>query len=159
MNRIRGLLMQAFTLLLFCWYQPASGQTVKGYIFPEKQAVDKYIYEEANARFTPTRQEIKQAEVIIARELKRMNDSLGVQVRDIGTIYHNLDAYLRQYVGFIDPLGNKVIWVNFVKAESRYEERLEKFVIEVSDGGANYWNVKVDLTENNIFGLRINGRG
>ncbi|MEI3796510.1 MULTISPECIES: hypothetical protein [unclassified Chitinophaga] len=159
MNRIQGLLIQAFTLLLFLVYQPVSGQTVKGYIFPEKQAVPSYIYEEAKGRFTPTRQEIVQVEAIITRELKKMNDSLGVQFRDIGTIYHHLDAYLRQYVGFIDPLGNKVIWVNFVRAERRHEERLEKFAIEVSDGGANYWNVKVDLTENNTFGLRVNGRG
>lgn len=98
-------------------------------------------------------------EAIISQELKKLDDSLGIQARDIGTIYHNLDTYLRQYVGFIDPQGNKVVWVNFVKAQKRFEEELEKFVIDVSDGGTNYWNVKVSLSESNLLGLRINSRG
>jgi hypothetical protein len=169
MNGMQGILMKTFVLLLLCWYQPVSGQTgrdghiktdkIVGYVFPEKQAVAKYIYEEARSRFTPTRQEVIDAEAIITRELKKMNDSVGLKVPDIGTIYRNLDGYVRQYVGFIDRTGAKVIWVNFVKAGRGYEERLEKYVIEVSDGGTSYWNVKVHLTEVGLFGLRINCRG
>jgi len=151
------LLTGVFVLMLFRAYQPLFGQS--SYIFPEKQAVDKYIYEEAKARFTPTRKEIDTVEAIISRELKKLDDSLGIQIRDIGIIYHNLGTYLRQYVGFIDPQGNKVVWVNFVRAQKRFEEILEKYVIEVSDGGANYWNVKVSFSENNLFELMINGRG
>jgi hypothetical protein len=155
-------------LLLYCC-QPVLAQSdkgeyvktdkIKGYIFPGTQAVDKYIYEEATSRFTPTRQEVMKAEALINQELKGVSDSAAFKDADIGFIYKNLNGYIRQYVGFINASGAKVIWVNFMRTGRGWEEKLDKYVIEVSDGGAGYWNVKVNLPENSVIQLRINCRG
>lgn len=169
MNSMKLILANSLMIIICCWScttlrQPNDGFYVKtarftGYVFSEKHEVSGYIYEQARSRFTPTQREVLRAEEIISRELKLMNDSAELKATSIGTIYNNLNNYVRQYVGFVNDKGAKVIWVNFVRDGVRYKEKLGKQVIEVEDGGSNYWNVKVDLSERTMFWLMINSRG
>jgi hypothetical protein len=77
------------------------------------------------------------------------------QQKGCPVIHKNLSHYSRQYVGYIDQEGAKVIWINFLW--SKYNDRdLSKDVIEVHDGCSYYWNIKIDITNNRAYNLDIN---
>ncbi len=68
----------------------------------------------------------------------------------------DLKRYRRQYVTVINELGEKEIWINFFcKQNENFDWRKEPIV--VADGGSCYFNLKVNLTKEEYYNLRING--
>ena len=81
-------------------------------------------------------------------------------INQVGTpvIDKKLRKYTRQYVGFLSNTGEKVLWVNFVwDKDSR--ERLSQDIISVNDGGSYYWNVEINITNQKVYNLDVNGYG
>ena len=70
-----------------------------------------------------------------------------------------MKKYKRQYVGFINDKGEKILWINFVWDKRLTESELSEDIISVKDGCSYYWNIKINVTTNNIFELKINGLG
>ncbi len=67
-----------------------------------------------------------------------------------------LNGYYRQYVPVINSIGEKEIWINFFCSDFGTENwRTDLFT--VFDGGNCFWNIKVNLTKNEYYELRING--
>lgn len=68
-------------------------------------------------------------------------------------IHEKLGRYWRQYVGYVNTKGERVVWVN-AYCDSAPPERGIHFV---RDGGDCYWQVKMNLTRKKIYDLSING--
>ena len=108
-------------------------------------------------RFTPTRQEIDKAEIALNNNLKILNKQL-VNQSSTPIIHKNLHKYKRQYFGYIDKNGNRILLINcFWSKDKDDTDRWLTGRIMVLDGGSYYWNVKFNLDKNELFDLDING--
>ncbi|NIG53540.1 hypothetical protein [Chitinophaga sp. Cy-1792] len=126
----------------------------EGYIFPASfKKVEKWVFEEARGRFTPTPAEIAIVERIVKLQLEEEEKTSSYKLH----ICAHLKMYKRQYVGFFDKSGHKVIWVNALL--SNYPFPLSSQIIEVDDGGESFWQMLIDLKEKKGFGFSINSLG
>lgn len=130
-----------------------------GHIFPKDYTSALVSFEGVGERYTPTYQDIKKAEEILNEQLEGINVPLAEQgMRGCPVIHKNLHRYGRQYVGYIDNEGNRVVWLNFIiKKDKESLKNLDKEVVVVLDGCSQYWNVKVNLDKSELFDLRVNG--
>ena|SRR5690606_7872301 len=155
-------------LLIFCMINSCAqtvttqgyikGKKFEGHIFSKEYAPLTMRFKEAKKRYTPTEQDISKAEKIIKDQVVNINQPLVNQGGNCPIIHSNLSKYKRQYIGYVDERGDKIVWVNFIIRKDKEKiSRLSKDVIIVLDGCSNYWNIKVNLNKEKLFELRING--
>ncbi|WP_295666825.1 hypothetical protein [uncultured Mucilaginibacter sp.] len=118
--------------------------------------------------FTPGKTDIELVENCLRRGLdtlvstptynfsgKSMVDSIAGK-----TVFPNLTYYVRQYFGYVNEKGEKIILVNsFYQYSHIYADRKYwlKQMVNVYDGGKAFWHVKVNLHTEQLFDLYING--
>ena len=108
-------------------------------------------------RFTPKRQDVEKAELALNKNLKDLNKKL-VNQSSTPIIHEKLNKYKRQYFGYIDKNGNRILLINcFWSKDKDDSDGWLKERIMVLDGGSYYWNVKYNLDKNELFDLDING--
>lgn len=129
-----------------------------GYIF-SKDHFALISIENQKGRYTPTKEEIMEIEKLLQKQLCKINKSLINQGNDCPIIHKSLNNYTRQYVGFINQNGDKIIWINFIWKTKSNDDNLSKEIFSASDGCSHYWNVKVNLTIKKVFALHVNGLG
>lgn len=115
----------------------------QGYIFPS----DNPSYMFAGKRFMPSQLSVGMAERILTEQWRKAGGE---------RISKELSTYVRQYVGYTNEKGEKIIWINFVHEPTPGYE-LDKAIYEMKDGGDSFWNVKVNLTTHQLFELNVNG--
>lgn len=148
-----------FFMVLLLNFSPSTqvvGKHFSGYIFNK----DHFVMVDAGQdfkRYTPTKEDVYKSEEIIKTHIKLTNRNLINQAEPNPIIHQNLNKYVRQYVGFINSNNEKIIWVNFIWKQSSQKHHLEKDLITVLDGGSYYWNVMVDIKNNNLYDLDVNG--
>ena len=120
---------------------------VVGYIIPK----EVQLLPESN-RFTPSVDDIIKAETIL-RQSKLKDKSHQLTIKMAG------NNYIRQYVGYISDSNNKVILMIFTKKGIIKDEKRFMSFITFLDGGKNHWQVKVDIDNNQIKDIEINGPG
>jgi len=126
-----------------------------GYIV--NQDVDVSI-EGKKSSFIPSNEEIVQAEKLLESALNDLNKSnLNQGGKDCPNIERNLQRYVRQYVGYINQTGDKIILINMLWDNDLDFNNLRSEYIIVFDGCSHYWRVKVNLTKNKVYDLQING--
>lgn len=109
-------------------------------------------------RFTPSRADIELAENALVKNLAMLNKEEINQGKDYGPVIHkSLKKYKRQYFGFIDEKGNRVLFINCFWAEEYLLDFWQKKLIEVFDGGSYYWSVKYSLNTGKLYQLMVNG--
>jgi len=119
-------------------------------------------------RFTPTIAEIEKAEKILKEKLYEANKSRINQSGKCPTIHKNLKSYRRQYFGYFDNNGHKIIYVTFnwdrysildrIRGYSKNENENWKSERQiVMDGCSNHWEIKINLDKEQLFELGING--
>lgn len=69
----------------------------------------------------------------------------------------DISRYKRQYVATINSKGEKEVWINCFCNAFNLNWRTE--MILVKDGGNCYFNLKIDLTSDQYYGLMVNGEG
>ena len=108
-------------------------------------------------RFTPTEQEIVRTEKALKRNWI-INKSMINQGGSCPIIHKKLNKYKRQYVGYINSSGEKIIWINFIwKREKGILSKLDKEIIIVLDGCSYFWDINLNLEKEELFNLRVNG--
>lgn len=108
-------------------------------------------------RFTPSRDEIKLAEKSLITQLRELN-SEKLNQHESPVIDKNLKKYKRQYFGYIDENGNKILLINCFWRKEKEESLLWlKERIRVLDGGSYFWNVKFNIAKMQLFDLDVNG--
>ncbi len=137
-----------------------NGKGFLGAIFSE----NKRFQNRPNQQFfTPTEMEIQKVEAQLKNEIEGLNRNYRNQHRRIDK---NLKFYVRQYVGYVNEDGEKVIHINFLP--KTYTEigmdNVERKVwkerwIETEDGGSSYWQIKYSLKTKKFFDFFVNGNG
>ena len=131
-------------------------KTIEGYIFPKDYIPSLIYFNDAKERYNPSKEDVLQAEQIIKDQLLNESQLLVNHSGNFAIIHKNLARYKRQYVGYIDQNGDKIIWINFITEKEKYQlPRISKDVIVVLDGSRNYWNIKVNINKDQLSDLRI----
>lgn len=130
------------------------GNHYKGYIFP-KEAELLIPFPDLISRFTPTKNEIILAESIIRDSIVNENRILRNQGKGFPIIHKKLNKYKRQYFGYINSDGDKIIWVNCIWFK-KISNKISEEVIIIMDGGSYFWNIKVNLSKKKLFALAVN---
>ena len=107
-------------------------------------------------RFTPTKEEIFEAEKALKSKLKEANRNLENQYNS-PIIHRNLKKYKRQYFGFINDKGEKILYINSLWKKNEEETKWLQQLIMVSDGGSHYWNIEYNLETDELINLSVNG--
>jgi hypothetical protein len=152
-------------IIFFCLFFYNSNETTYikgngfiGYIFNEKHFILLSI-ENQKKRYTPSREDILNVEQLLKDKLKCENSELINQKNSCPVIHKNLKKYVRQYVGFINTDGEKIIWINLLWDKNIDDSSLKEEIIMVNDGCSYYWNVKINIDKKDLYELNINGRG
>ena len=120
-------------------------------IFPATYPVDEI----EGARFTPTVEEVRVAEHALNAQLMELNKDLANQEGSV-IIHRNLRKYKRQYFGYIDKTGQKVLLINNFWKKIEHTDWLNSKV-SVLDGGSHYWSVKYSINNRMLFDVAVNG--
>jgi hypothetical protein len=158
MKRILSLV-----ILFFCQY--ATSQTVipfekKGVIFYDKY--EFYMFNDLK-RFTPSLFEIKELERLLSQQIKFINQNKPNQNHQ-PLIHRNLGKYKRQYIGFYNEIGERIIYINFLwkgyKDHDLDGNEIEPWKTEwlqIFDGGSHYWQIKYNPELKMFFDFSVNG--
>lgn len=143
----------------------------RGTIFTTSYQAEKLLLAVTDSinRFTPTQEEITFAERILRTQIKGANKPHLNQFGKRQYIDRNLNKYFRQYVGFINDKGERIIHINLHwdrftltdRMKGYWDNRLDyssDYSITL-DGGSRYWSVNVNLAKEQLYGLSINGVG
>ncbi|MFT3982214.1 MAG: hypothetical protein QM687_17220 [Ferruginibacter sp.] len=160
---VRSTILLSFFLLFFNasfsqhTTKPCSAKTYAGVIFDSSYMVFKSIDEQIR-RIQLSCADITLAENILKNKLKALNVKRVNQGEGCPDIVRHLSKYYRQYVGFENNQGQKVIWINlFLDKELIKQAQLD--LISVNDGCSNYWNIEVNISTQTLTNLYINGNG
>lgn len=107
--------------------------------------------------FTPTPEEVLVAEKILQKCYLSGNSAL-IGPRTTTMMLYPLEQYHRQYFGAVWGNGHRIIWVNSFRKNLHREEWLWKR-ISIVDGGANYFNICVNISAGYCQYFFINSEG
>lgn len=135
-------------------YNVVAGENFTGVIFPADVDIS-YLFRDYG-RWEPDQSQVFTAESLVREYLQQLAGNAATIQRDarIKKVYEELNRYKRQYFGLIDKQGDKIIWINFFLPE--FSDWKEK-IVDVMDGGASFFNIKVNLKTGKCFNLYING--
>lgn len=124
-------------------------------IFPMNAGV---LADTSLKRFTPIRDEIDKAEGELQKQISKTHldsnwsDTINYTVLNDPLIQTNYGEYKKQYFGYIDSVGNRILLINCFWNRSDYMDSNDlKFPNTVPWGGSYIWNVKYNLTLNKFF--------
>jgi hypothetical protein len=128
------------------------GQNYQGFIF------DSTYGGHGMHGFTPSCDDVNKAEKILRLNIKTVNrQGLNQAINRCPVIHKKLQKYIRQYVGFINDNGQKVIWINCFWRKMPEALRASKELIMVNDGCSYFWNIEVNIDTQTLNNLRVNG--
>ena len=103
------------------WYHTeVLGSNYHGYVFNKDWSVDIMV-ENQDGRFTPEDIDIAKGEKLMQKKLAFLNRNHENQEGMCPIIDEHIRKYTRQYVGFTDVNGAKILWINAV-----WDENMEK---------------------------------
>lgn len=121
-----------------------------------KEIFDSNEIDKSFERFTPTIEEINVAEIILNKDfLKKIKSKV-----DGKFIRKNLNDYKRQYLGYIDSNGDKIIFISFFldKNIKKQDDQSWKEDYRIMfDGGASFWVAEINLKKNKVKNIFVNG--
>ena len=159
---MRQILKFILLVLITAYTQSGFSQTDKrDFVFKWQNTHDNswISIDSTLQKFTPTSEEIKMAKetsIDFIDSLERTREPNLVE--QYGKILHyRHQSYLRQYLGYIDNRGNRIVLINACCSAAGEKEDLEHNWIFVLDGGSCYFQIKVDLRTKKCFDFFVNG--
>ncbi|MBW7676823.1 hypothetical protein [Chryseobacterium chendengshani] len=125
----------------------------QGYVFDTNTKVQ--FLNGTEKRFVPTQKEIERTEKIIFERIPENKLAIFKQV-NCPKIAKNLKKYNRQYIGYINSNGERIIWINFIWRKECPENWKKEIIINI-DGCSYFWQVKINLRVDEIFDFYVNG--
>lgn len=144
--------------MFYCNSFTITTNSYEGYVFYAKHNVWREIINQKE-RYTPTENDISEAERLIKEQLIKINTSLENQFASCPIIHKNLPNYYRQYIGYINSKGEKIIWINFIWKEKADVNKLKTDIVETLDGCSYFWNIEVNISKGELSDFNINGLG
>jgi hypothetical protein len=122
-----------------------------------KKCINNYNTEIENTFLEFIKSSEKNIENEKYRNIYERVKNIGVEQQImIKSHFINLEDYKRQYVAIINENGEKEVWVNCFHNEYKNSD-WKKEIIQYYDGGNKFFNVKINLTKSEYYGLWING--
>lgn len=137
--------------------EEVKGNYYHGWSFHKSWEVD-FTVESQDGRYTPTNDDIVKAERLIKKKLPYVNRNHENQGGMCPVVDEHLTKYERQYVGFTDIYGYRIVWVNFVWDES-VKDKLSEDILLTGGGCSRYWHIKVNLDTEKVYGMEVNESG
>jgi hypothetical protein len=134
------------------------GEGYKGYVFGVNYGT-RHSIKNQKFRTDLSLQDIVTAESILKSQLTAINTSKYSQGGSCPDIGLNLNKYFRQYFGFINKNGEKIVVISFFWEKGMVSENELSEEKSVDDGCSYYWNVEVNLTQRKLENLYVNGVG
>ena len=107
-------------------------------------------------RFTPIANDVIKLEKELEGRIKEINKNRPNQGGQYGPIIDKkLDRYSRQYAGFINDKGERIIHVGLNWKETG--EAWKADFILVFDGGSHHWTIRYNLDKDEFFRFGVNG--
>jgi hypothetical protein len=127
----------------------------KGIIFSVDYELPRFN-DTDKGRFTPTIDEVIKFENELRRRIKEINKNRPNQGRHYGPIIDKkLSKYSRQYAGFINDKGERIIHVGL--NWKRNDETWKNNFVLVFDGGSYHWTIRYNLDKDEFFHFGVNG--
>ena len=134
-----------------------SGKGHKGYVFDTSYLVLKSIANQER-KIELRCNDIVLAEQLLKKNLNSLNERKINQGEGCPNIQKKLRKYYRQYFGFQNRNGERIVWINLFWDKSLIQQAQSE-IIMVHDGCSYYWNIEVNLTKGTLSNLHINGKG
>lgn len=134
------------------------GNNYHGWAYHQDWEVD-FTVENQDGRFSPTDEEIAEAEKLIQRRIAYINREHYNQQGDCPVVDEHMRMYRRQYVGFTNDRGDHIIWANFIWHDSISDEQMASDVILTRGECGHFWHIKCNLATRKVYGLEVNESG
>lgn len=134
------------------------GNNYHGWSFHQDVDVD-FTVEGQDGRFTPTDEEIADAEALVQRRIAYENREHYNQGGMCPVIDEHMRMYRRQYVGFTNNRGDHIIWLSGLWDENLTDQQLASDVILTRGGCGRFWHIKCNLATRKVYGLEVNEEG
>ena len=110
-------------------------------------------------KFSPTIEEIGIAKKLSKDYIDSLEQNRNPEiVKQYGKLLNFGDSdYFRQYVGYVDSKGNRIVFINAVCKSYGQKSDLKKNWIFVLDGGSCFYQIKVNLTNKKCTDFSVNG--
>jgi hypothetical protein len=131
------------------------GNNFEGVVFSDKYELTLSFTN--GKKFTPTESDIVAVEKLLNSSLDTIQDQTHQNI----FICRHLNHYLRQYFGYINENGDKIISINLFwkNADIKRDVHWLKDVNITEDGGDHYWQIKANLKSSKLFNYQVNGVG
>jgi hypothetical protein len=162
------LLAFIFLLSINCYCQKKSDTAIAVHyqtkdfnvaIFPANYHSKGFLWTKTKKRFTPTKNEIDSAEMMLKEHLKDMIIDTGgiMAAQNLELLHRNMDEFRRQYFGYTLE-GHRILYINaFCGQEKQLNQLWLSEFLRVFDGGSCFWQIKFDLITGKLFELWVNG--
>ena len=130
-------------------------QDYEGYIFPKATSI--LGFPPAANRYTIDNKDIEKAEGIIQNNIRNIYKQLFYKKCSNRKARKTFRRYIRQYVGYIMDNNHIIVDIHFTKKGVVEDKKFKEDVICIWDGGTCTWSVKVDLTNQTLNELSMNG--
>lgn len=123
-----------------------------GVIF-DQRATDRpaTLYPAVTRAFTPTPEEILQAESLLRKCAQGSNMDPQLPIIFPGALYP-LEQYYRQYCGYLTTDGKRIIWINAFRkrpgALTGLPRREQRKLLYIQDGGMDNFRIQIHLDLN-----------
>ncbi|MBQ9638296.1 MAG: hypothetical protein IJV22_01900 [Bacteroidales bacterium] len=138
-------------------FAEVNGHNYHGYVFHKDWKVDVNV-ENQDGRYTPTDEDIALVEKMVKKKIAYLNRHHENQEGMCPIIDEHMDKYERQYVGFTDLNGYRIVWVNYVW-DDKVKKKLSQDIVLTEGGCGHYWHLKVNVDTEKVYGLEVNGSG
>ena len=132
-----------------------NGDNYKGTIFPENYELP-ILDDTDKGRFTPTKAEVRIFEKELKPRIKTINRKSPNQGKNYGPVIHKkLRKYTRQYAGFINEKGQRILHVSF--NWKRTDQVANEVFILALDAGSYHWTIRYNLDTDEFYHFMVNG--
>ena len=95
----------------------------------------------------PTDEDVLLCDKIIRNFVNKKERKKAVVVGNSPIIHENFDKYVRQYMGYVDKHGRKILRVRYVWKEFLKDDKFQWLDHQVGGigGGTYFWQIEVNL--------------
>jgi hypothetical protein len=123
-----------------------------GVIMPDTSVI--YSIPKDVSRFNPTKEEIIKVEKLLKISITDINKDHPNQFNKSEYLENNLLKYNRQYFGYINEKGEKVLYINLFNEAIDCAMDTELIII---DGCSDYWQINFVLGLQKFINFSVNG--
>lgn len=117
----------------------------------------KQCFDDSFAYFSNNK--ITNTEILNCEEQIIVNELINKALKENISISNNRNAnqYLKQCVVSYNEKGEKIIWVNCLKKKIGHENNWKNGILQILDGGDNYFNLKINMSTKTYSEMYVNG--